>query len=168
MGGYISFEILRKAPERVARLALLDTQARPDTPEQSERRRAQVALANAGKMAEVIDQQYALMVHPRRLGDHALRALALQMGEEIGAAGFARQQQAIMDRPDSRPDLARISCPTLVLVGEQDQLTPPERAREMAEAIPDARLVIVPDSGHLSTLEQPDAVTAALEAWIEG
>jgi pimeloyl-ACP methyl ester carboxylesterase len=167
MGGYIAFEIMRRSPERVARLALLDTQARPDTSEQSERRRAQVALARAGKMAEVVDQQYPLMVHHRRLGDHALRALALQMAEEVGAAGFARQQDAIIGRPDSRPDLAGIGCPTLVLVGEADELTPPDRAREMAEAIPHARLVVVPDSGHLSTLEQPDGVTAALEAWIE-
>jgi pimeloyl-ACP methyl ester carboxylesterase len=167
MGGYIAFEILRQAPERVARLALLDTQARPDTPEQSERRRAQVALARAGKMAEVVDQQYPLMVQRRRLGDHGLRALVLQMAEEIGAAGFARQQDAIIGRPDSRPGLAQIACPTLVLVGEDDELTPPDRAREIAEAIPHARLVVVPDSGHLSTLEQPDAVTAALETWIE-
>ena len=168
MGGYIAFEVLRRAPERVARLALLDTQARPDTPEQSERRRAQVALAQAGKMAEVVDQQLPLMAHPRSLGDYVLRALVLEMAEVVGADGFARQQDAIIGRPDSRPDLAAIICPTLVLVGDSDQLTPPDRAREMAEAIPHAQLVVVPDSGHLSTLEQPDAVNAALDDWIRG
>ena len=166
MGGYISFEIMRQAPERVARLALLDTQARPDTPEQSERRKAQIALAESGRLSEVVDQLFPLFVHPSRRDDAALKELVLAMAGATGAEAFARQQTAIMNRPDSRSDLRAIACPTLVLVGDADALTPPDRAEEMASAIPGARLVVVADSGHISTLEQPEAVTAALIEWI--
>jgi pimeloyl-ACP methyl ester carboxylesterase len=88
------------------------------------------------------------------------------MAEETGVEAYLRQQQAIMGRPDSRPGLAAIRCPTLMLVGEQDKGTPPELAREIAAGIPGARLVIVPDSGHLSTIEQPQAVTKALVEWM--
>ena len=166
LGGYISFEIMRQAPERVARLALLDTQARPDTPEQTERRKAQGALALGGRLHEVVDQLFPLFVHPSRKGDEVLKGLVLAMAEATGAEAFARQQAAIMNRVDSRPGLRDIACPTLVLVGDADALTPPDRAEEMAAAIPDARLVVVPQSGHISTLEQAEAVTAALLDWM--
>ena len=168
MGGYIAFEVLRQARERVARLALLDTTARPDTPEQSERRRTQIGMAREGRLAEIADLQFPMMVSPRRLGDAALKAVVHQMAGEVGPAAFVRQQTAIIGRPDSRGVLAGIGCPTLVLVGEEDLTTPPDRAQEMAGAIPNARLVVIPGSGHLSTLEQPAAVTAALVEWLEG
>ena len=167
MGGYIAFEILRQAPERVARLALLDTTARPDAPEQSLARTKQIEAAHAGRFAEIVDQLYPRLVHASRAGDEDLRRLVRQMAEETGANAFIRQQQAIISRPDSRADLARIACPTLVLVGEGDQLTPPDRAREMAEGIPGAELVIMPDCGHLSTIEKPDEVGRALVKWLE-
>ena len=167
MGGYIAFEILRQAPERVARLALLDTQARPDTPEQSERRRLQIELASKGRLLEVADLQFPLMISEPRHGDAGLRALNRQMANDVGPEAFARQQRAIIGRPDSRSDLAAIRCPTLVLVGAQDALTPPDRAEEMAAAIGGARLAVIEDSGHLSTVEQPEAVTAALVGWLE-
>jgi pimeloyl-ACP methyl ester carboxylesterase len=166
MGGYAALEIMRQAPGRVARLALIDTQARPDTPEQSERRRGQMAAAREGRLAEAAAQLYPLMVHPRRHQDPALQALWRRMAEDTGAAAFVNQQAAIMGRPDSRPDLGGIQCPTLVLVGEQDALTPPDRGEEMAAAIQGARLAIIPDSGHLSPVEQPQAVSAALAAWL--
>ncbi len=167
MGGYIAMEILRQAPGRVARLALLDTTARPDTPEQSERRKAQIALAGGGRFAEVVGQQFPVLVHPERRGDEALRRIVELMAEEVGADAVGPQQTAIMNRPDSRPSLAAVTCPTLVLVGDGDQLTPPDRAQEMAAIIPGARLVVIKDSGHLSPLEQPEAVTAALQGWLE-
>jgi pimeloyl-ACP methyl ester carboxylesterase len=166
MGGYISFEILRQAPERVARLALMDTQARPDTPEQSDRRRSQIAMAQGGRLLEVADQQFPLMVAQRHHTNAALIALNHKMARDVGAEAFVRQQMAIIGRADSRPDLGGIACPTLVLVGREDVLTPPDRAEEMARAIRDARLVVIENSGHLSTVEQPDAVNAALEAWL--
>ena len=168
MGGYISFEILRQAPSRVAKLALLDTAARADTPEATATRRAQMALASAGRLGEVVEQQFERMFHRLRRDDRELREINRLMAEEVGPEAFARQQTAIMGRPDSRPGLAAIGCPTLVLVGEQDELTPPARAVEMADGIRGARLVTVPECGHLSTLERPREVTRALLDWLEG
>jgi pimeloyl-ACP methyl ester carboxylesterase len=166
MGGYIAFELLRQAPERVARVALLDTTARPDTVEQSARRRELIELARAGRFGELADLLYPILVHPDRLDDQQLRELVRGMAAETGAEAFIRQQTAIMARRDSRADLAAIRCPTWVLVGEADQLTPPERAQEIVAGIRSARLVVVPASGHLSTLEQPEYVNAALVAWL--
>jgi pimeloyl-ACP methyl ester carboxylesterase len=167
LGGYIAFEIMRQAPQRVGRLALLDTSARPDTAELTTRRQAPMALARAGKLIEVADESFVFFVHPRRHGDVALRAVVRAMAEETGVEAFLRQQQAIIGRPDSRPTLGVIMCPTLMLVGEQDQGTPLELAREIAAGIAGARLVIVPDCGHLSTLERPQAVTKALIEWMQ-
>jgi pimeloyl-ACP methyl ester carboxylesterase len=166
MGGYISFEMVRAAPSRVVKLALLDTTARHDTAEVMQARRAQMAQAAVGGLEEVADQQFARAVSAGRQGNVALRELNRQMAREVGAAAFARQQTAIMGRSDSRPTLKDIRCPTLVLVGADDALTPPERAAEMAAGIAGARLVTVPDCGHLSTLEQPEAVTRALIEWL--
>jgi pimeloyl-ACP methyl ester carboxylesterase len=162
MGGYISFEIMRQAPQRVAKLALLDTSARPETPEQTAGRREQIALARAGRFGEVADRQYANLVAPQHQGDEDLRRVVRVMAEQIGAEAFERQQTAIMGRPDSRPSLAAIRCPMLMLVGDQDALTPPERAREIAAGVSGARLVTVPNCGHLSPLERPDEVSRAL------
>jgi pimeloyl-ACP methyl ester carboxylesterase len=162
MGGYAAFEIVRSAPERVAKLALLDTSARPDAPEQSEQRKLQIAMAEGGRFGEVADLLFPKYVAAARHRDEALRLTVRAMAEETGAEAFVRQQKAIMGRPDSRPGLGAIRCPTLVLVGEQDVLTPPDRAAEIASALPDAELVTVPECGHLSTLEQPEAVTRAL------
>ncbi len=166
MGGYIAFEIMRQAPERVAGLALLDTGARADTPEQSERRRRQIELAQGGRFMEIPDQLFPLLVDRKRHGDAELADVNRVMAKETGAEAFVRQQRAIMGRPDSRPGLAAIRCPTLVLVGEGDELTPPALAQEIAAGISGARLVTVADSGHLSTLEQPTAVTKALVEWL--
>ena len=105
-------------------------------------------------------------MHPDRHGDAALKAVVLAMAEETGAETYLRHQQAIIARPDSRQGLAAIACPTLVLVGEQDKGTPPELSREIAAGIPGSRLVIIPGSGHLSTLEQPQAVNRALVEWM--
>ncbi len=166
MGGYIALELLRQAPQRVARLALLDTSARPDTAVQSARRREMIELARAGRYGEIADLSYPLLVHADRLGDQPLRELLRSMAQDTGAESYIRQQTAIMNRCDSRPGLAAIACPTLVLVGDADQLTPPALAQEIAAAIPGARLTVVPASGHLSPLEQPQRVTAALVDWL--
>ena len=166
MGGYIAFELLRQAPERIAKVALLDTSARADAPEQSAMRRAQMTLASQGRLAEVVEQQFPRLVHREHRADAALRQVFTLMAEDVGAAGFVRQQTAILGRADSRPTLGSIRCPTLVLVGEGDELTPPERAAEIAAGIPAARLTTVPQCGHLSTLEQPDEVTRALLEWL--
>lgn len=167
MGGYLAFEILRRAPERVLALALLDTSARPDAPEQAAARRALVARARDGQLDVVASEAIDNMVHPARKGDPTLHAIQARMARAVGVEGFARQEEAILGRPDSRSDLGKISVRTLVLVGEDDPLTPKERAKEIADAVPNARLVVVPHCGHASTLEQPDAVSGALVEWIK-
>jgi pimeloyl-ACP methyl ester carboxylesterase len=164
----IAQRILSMAPERIARLALLDTSARADVPEQTLMRRAHMQLASQGRLTEVLEQQWPRLVHPAHRGDAALREVLGVMADEVGPAAFIRQQNANLGRRDSRPTLGSIRCPTLVLVGEGDELTPPERAAEIAAGIAGARLVTVPRSGHLSTLEQPEAVTRALLQWLEG
>ncbi|WP_448204761.1 alpha/beta fold hydrolase [Azospirillum sp. sgz302134] len=166
MGGYVAFEILRQAPERVAKLALLDTSARPDTPEQTANRKDAVALVGQGKFRQVIAAGLSRLVHPDRLADAALVESVRAQAQRIGPEGYARQQTAIMNRPDSRPGLAAIRCPTLVLCGRQDVITPPDLHEEMARGIPGARLVIVEQCGHLSAMEQPQAVTALLREWL--
>lgn len=168
MGGYIALAITRLAPERVAKLALLDTGARSDTLEAGEKRKASIALAKAGKLAEINDMLWPVLVHKDRQGDAALKKIAGDMTLMAGAAAFARQQTAILTRPDSRPGLPAIACPTLVMVGDGDQLTPPYLSEEMAGLIPGSTLVVVPQCGHLSTLERPDAVTQALVEWMRG
>jgi pimeloyl-ACP methyl ester carboxylesterase len=167
MGGYIALEIVREAPQRVARLALLDTGARADTPEQTARRQHLIGLAQGGRFAEVPDLLFPVLVHRNRHGDAQLKEINRLMAQETGAEAFVRQQHAIMGRADLRPSLAAMRCPTLVLVGEGDELTPPYLSQEMAQSIPSARLETVPDCGHLSTLEQPGAVTRLLVDWME-
>jgi pimeloyl-ACP methyl ester carboxylesterase len=167
MGGYLALEVVRQAPERVARLALLDTNARADTDEQRQNREREIALAQAGKFEKVCEARWPKSVHPERRADAEIRRVYDLMAQETGPEVFVRQSRAIMSRRDSRPLLPAIAVPTVVLVGEEDALTPPERAREMAGLIPGAALVAVPRCGHLSTLERPDAVNAALAAWLD-
>lgn len=167
MGGYVALEIMRRAPARVERLALLDTTARPDSPEQSQRRKDAVALARAGGFEKIMPTMLPLLVHPDHLALERVGGVAKDMARAVGAEAFARQQNAIMHRPDSRPGLPRIACPTLVLVGDEDAATPPDRAEEMADLIPGARLELVERCGHLSALEQPEAVSAALWRWLQ-
>jgi pimeloyl-ACP methyl ester carboxylesterase len=166
MGGYIALEIVRQAAERVARLALLDTGSRADTPEATAKRHANIALAESGRFAEVIEPQYPLYVHPSRANDAALKAEYLAMCHDVGPQAYVRQQKAIMTRVDSRPLLPSIKCPTLVLVGVEDAATPVALSQEMAAAIPGARLAQIPECGHLSTIERPEAVTRELVAWM--
>jgi pimeloyl-ACP methyl ester carboxylesterase len=166
MGGYVAFEVMRQAPERVAKLALLDTGARAETPERTAERKPLLELARQGRFADITEGQYPLLVHKSRHGDAELKAKVHAMNEETGPDAYQRQQQAIMSRPESRPGLAAIACPTLVLVGDDDQLTPPALAREMAVGIRGSRLVVVPECGHLSTLERPQVVTQALVEWM--
>jgi pimeloyl-ACP methyl ester carboxylesterase len=166
MGGYVALEIMRQAPERVTRLALLDTSARADTPEQSARRRGLIELAQKGRFKGVTPRLLPLLVHPDRRADRPLLERIVKMAGEVGREGFLRQQRAIMDRADSRGGLARISCPTLVLCGRDDELTPPELAEEIAAGVGGARLALLDRCGHLSPMEMPEAVTAALREWL--
>jgi pimeloyl-ACP methyl ester carboxylesterase len=166
MGGYVAQEIMRQAPERIERLALLDTQARPETPEARERRLALMALAEKGEFAGVTDRLLPLLVHGSRLSDAPLVELIKDMAKNVGKDAFLRQQKAIMERPDSRDTLWKIRSPTLVLCGEHDLLTPRDRHEEIAAAIRGSTLVVLPGCGHLSTLEKPLEVNRALSAWL--
>lgn len=167
MGGYIAMEVMRQAPERVERLALLDTSARPDTPEARADRERMIALAEAGRFEDITSRLWPRLVHPDRQDDRALKEVVVGMMREVGGQAYIRQQRAIMARPDSRPLLPGIEIPTLILVVEGDAITPPEIAREMAEMIEWSSLVVIPESGHLSCLEQPEPVTRALRLWLE-
>jgi pimeloyl-ACP methyl ester carboxylesterase len=147
-------------------LALLDTTARPDSEDQTARRRGLIELAKKGKFKGVTRQLMPMLIHADRLNETALTGEVMAMAERIGRAAFLRQQTAIMTRPDSRPLLAQIACPTLVLCGRQDALIPLDWHREMADAIPGAPLEVIEDCGHLAPMERPEAVTAALRRWL--
>jgi pimeloyl-ACP methyl ester carboxylesterase len=166
MGGYIAFEIMRQAAVRVAKLALINTQARPDTAEASARRRALIARARDGGLHDVIDEMLPLLVHPSRAGEADLRRLFHDMGDDVRAEGFINNQTAIIARADSRPTMAAIKCPTLVLTGDRDMLIPNTLSKEMAEGIAGAKLVIVPDCGHSPQPERPQATIDALLEWL--
>jgi pimeloyl-ACP methyl ester carboxylesterase len=166
MGGYIAFEIMRQAPERVAKLALLNTSARPDTPETSTLRRGQMARAQAGEFHAIFDELFPIFVHPSRRENAELRRLIHDMGDDLGVEAFIRQQSAVIGRADSRPTLATIKCPTLVLSGDEDNTVPNSLSVEMAEGIPGAKLTILNACGHLPQVEQTQATADALVEWL--
>ncbi len=166
LGGYVAFEIMRQAPERVAGLVLMDTTARPDTPEASAKREALIKLA-ASDLEAVTEQLLPLLSHPDRMNLPAVRGVIQSMASGLGAEVFERQQRAIMGRPDSRPTLKIITCPTLVICGQDDQITPPELATEIADGIKHAKLELIAQCGHLATLDQPELVCSLLLGWIK-
>ena len=166
MGGYVCHAIMRQAPERIAKLALLDTSARADTAEQTERRRQLVSMSEIGKIRGVTDRLLPFLIAPERLGDKELTGQIKAMAERAGADTYFRQQNAILARPDSCGGLTEYDLPTLIACGRQDALTPIELHEEMAAAIPAARLAVVEECGHLSTMEQPQALTALLRQWL--
>ena len=166
MGGYIAYEIVRQAPQRVTKLALLDTGSRADAPERAAARRELIATAEREGVRRAQQLLMPVLIHKARLADKPLVETIEQMADDIGVDAFKRQQTAIMTRPDNRPFLPSIACPTLVLVGREDALTPVELSLEIAAGIPGAKLEIIPDCGHLSTMEQPEAVNRALRKWL--
>jgi len=165
MGGYVALEILRQAPQRVAALALLDTSAHPDTPEAAENRRRMIALAQRD-FAQVAPALMQAALYPPHLHESAIAGVIEEMARRVGPDAYIRQQRAILSRADSRPLLERITQPTLVLCGRQDRIAPPALHEEMVRAIPGATLTLVEHCGHLSALEQPEAVSAAMHSWL--
>jgi pimeloyl-ACP methyl ester carboxylesterase len=168
MGGYLAQEVIRQAPERVTRLALLDTSARADTLERTALRRGLIELARKGEFKGITPRLLPQWIHPDRLHDQALTREIMAMTQRVGRDAYLRQMQAIMGRPDGRADLPRIAVPTLVLCGREDQSTPLALHEEIAALIPGATLVVVERCGHLSTMERPDEVNAALRRWLVG
>lgn len=165
MGGYCAHELVRQAPGRVRALALLDTSARPDTPEASENRRRLMELAKHDFPA-VAETLLPKFMRPSNVADPRLAGVVRGMAARIGAEAFARQELAIISRIDSRPHLASIRCPTLVLTGDEDALITREMHEEQAAGIRGAELVVVPRSGHLTTIEAPERVNDALRRWL--
>ena len=165
MGGYVAFEIMRQAPERVTHLALLDTSARADDAVRKETRRKGIEMVGQGKFIGVSRGLLGSLISAQHMGT-PIAGEVQAMSERVGPEVYVRQQGAIMDRVDSRPMLASIAVPTLVGVGEADKLTPPELAEEIAAGITGADLVRFPDSAHLPTMENPEAVVAAMRAWL--
>lgn len=166
MGGYVVFEVLRRAPERVQKVVLLDTNARSDLPDQAARRRELVALARSEGLRKVQGMLLPFLLGARSMLDKVLVERVLMMAESFSVDQFSLQQEAIIGRPDNRPFLASIRCPVLVVVGGEDRLTPVKVAEEMAGGIAGSRLEVIEDCGHLSTMEQPEAVNALLTAWL--
>lgn len=165
MGGALALEIVRQAPERVERLALLSSFSTADAEVAKGFRRAVIDELRAGRLDEVIASSFPSVVHASRAGDAELLAVMQEMLRDTGAEAAINEVETYMDRGDARAVLGTIAVPTLVLIGDGDQLVPPAHARENAAAIPGARFVEVPECGHLSALEQPVAVTEALVAW---
>ncbi|MBL6932396.1 MAG: alpha/beta fold hydrolase [Rhodospirillales bacterium] len=167
MGGYVAQEILRQAPERVTRLALIDTSALADSDEQRERRTGFIGQVQEGKFKGVTARLLPMLIHQDRLNDKVLTSQIITMAENIGKDAFIRQQHTIMSRKDGFDVLARVKFPTVVICGRQDTLTPLEQHRAIADAVTGSVLVIIEDSGHLAPLEQPHAVSAAMRYWLQ-
>ena len=166
MGGMVALELMRQAADRVTRLALLDTSARANTEEELKVRAGRIALVQAGHVDIMLGLQLSRFLPLTRLVDVPLVDRALKMMRRVGAATYIRQERAGMRRIDSRPSLGAITCRTLVLCGRQDAATPLALSEEIAAAIAGARLEVIEDCGHLSTMEQPDAVNRALVDWL--
>ena len=166
LGGYLAFEVMRRAPARVERLALLDTTAAADSETRRAGRLADIATVETGGIDALIPQLPGRWLLPAHQQRDYLTMLMASMARSIGAEGQRNQQRAMLGRPESLADLAAVRVPTLVLCGAGDAVTPLADHEAIAARIAGARLVVVPESGHLSTIEQPEAVNRALLDWL--
>ena len=165
MGGYVALEVLRQAPDRVERIALLDTSARADTPEKTAGREAAIADCEEDRFDDLIERYLLLLLHPDRLED-PLAARVRAMGQRIGPDLFADRHRAMMTRTDSRELLQSTDIPVRAIVGRSDALTSVEEHQEIADLAPRGRVSIVEDCGHMPPLERPQAATALLRDWL--
>lgn len=165
MGGYVAFEILRQAPQRVTRLALIDTSAAPDSSKRAAARRMALASVKAGRFLGVTNRLLPQLIHERNLNTDIGREVQA-MAQRVGVEAYARQQNAILNRPDFRPVLPTIAIPTLIGVGDSDVLTPPRDAEQMHAAIAGARLHVFQECGHLPPMEAPGETSEVLRAWL--
>jgi pimeloyl-ACP methyl ester carboxylesterase len=166
MGGIVAMEILRRAPERVTRIALLDTNPLAETPQVAAAREPQIVAARTGRMLEVMREEMKPNYLAPGAGRPAVLDLVMDMADTLGPEVFIRQSRALQRRPDQQSTLRKCKIPALVLCGAHDVLCPVRRHEFMAELIPNAKLHIIEDAGHLPTLEQPDETTRALRAWM--
>jgi pimeloyl-ACP methyl ester carboxylesterase len=166
MGASVALELVHQAPDRVRKLALLGATARPDAPAEGSRRRDLLALREQRAFRGITPPLMALLIHPDRLTDAAFTGEIEAMALRIGKAAFLRQLRAIVERPDGRPLLSSIGCPTVIVAGREDALAPLGEQKALADAIPGAQLEVLERCGHLAPLERPEAVTAILAAWL--
>lgn len=166
MGGIIAMEAARQAPGRVRGLALLGTNARPETADMRQLREAAIGMFEQGRAREVLQLNLSLAFHPGRAKDTALTRAYLDMILSAGSAQLIAQNRAIMARPDALAHLPQLTCPSLVMCGDADRLTPPDCSREIAAALPGAELAIVAQCGHMLTMERPNEVNQILNAWL--
>jgi pimeloyl-ACP methyl ester carboxylesterase len=166
MGGFTAFEVMRQQPERVLSLTLIATLAPNDGPAQTERRQGYIRLVEAGRFDQVVEERVPILLPPDRREDGPLLARVRQMAADTGAERFLAQQRAIMSRIDSRPSLAAIKVPTLVIRGAQDGITTQAHQDEILAGIPHARFVEMPGVGHLPTLEAPEETNRLLKDWL--
>ena len=167
LGGYTAFEIMRQAPERVQALALFNTSAQSDDEERTAQRLVLLKRLGETDIATISAMALDFLVHPSRLEDRELCSAIVAMAERVGPDNFVDQQRVIMGRPDSRPDLGRIRCPTLIVAGEEDAITPPEVHLDLARHIDNASIELIPDCGHMSAMERPAEVSALLRSWLQ-
>ncbi len=164
MGGILAFEIWRQAPERVTHMALLDTNPHAEGADRKSLRLQQIELAVAGGLRELaIESMKPMYLAAAHRDREDLLELILEMAMDLGPEVFRRQSLALRDRVDSVPTLATIDCPVSVICGDEDLLCPVDYHKTLAEQIPNARLRVIENCGHLSVLEQPDAVNRELE-----
>jgi pimeloyl-ACP methyl ester carboxylesterase len=166
MGGYVALELVRRAPKRVRRLALIDTSARPETDESRKRRQALIDQTRLGRWRGITALMLPLLVHPDKVKDKTLVAALQAMAMTVGSDGYANQQRAIMGRRDHRKLLPKIAVPTIVVCGHDDQVTPYDLSQEIAAGIKGSRLIGLERCGQVSPLEQPAGVTTALREWL--
>lgn len=166
MGGRVALEIVDRAPERIASLAIFDTRVEPATPEEAPMRQTLMDIANTGGMAALAARWLPMLLAPAHAQDTALMASLTEMVCRATPGIFARHMHAVMRRSDARPMLPRIACPTLVACGRDDKFTPYARHEEIAAAISGAELAGIDGSGHMVTREEPTAVTALLRDWL--
>jgi len=167
MGGFVAFEVMRRAPERVAKLMLISTLASADGPAQTARRQGYIDLVASGRFDQVVEERIPILFPEEKRSDERLLGIARQMAADTGADTFLAQQRAIMARIDSRPRLGEIAVPTLLLWGEQDGITSRAHHDEIAEAIAGARLEVIAGAGHLPTVEAPEVVVPLLTEFID-
>jgi pimeloyl-ACP methyl ester carboxylesterase len=167
MGGIVAMEILRRAPDRVSQIALMDTNPLPETPQKAAEREPQIVGARAGRLDEIMRDELKPAYLAPGPGRVAVMEVVMAMARDLGPDVFVRQSRALQRRRDQQGTLRKCKVPALVLCGEHDTLCPVKRHRLMADLMPDAALCVVPGGGHLPTLEQPEAVTAALRDWLK-
>jgi pimeloyl-ACP methyl ester carboxylesterase len=166
MGGYVAQEIARLAPERIERLALIDTAIRVDTPERAAQRRVTNAAAQRpGAFLGIADRLMTSYVDPSRLDDKDLTGRIQAMTQRLGRDVFVRQNS--LPREDGQAALRALRCPIVIVCGEHDVITPLAGQREMAAAIGCSHLVVIPNAGHMTPMEAPGAVNGALRHWLE-